>query len=157
MVGYKFSKNDWVTPFLVIFRSVREILLVTVFLEHPVMLLHGNGEKLILVAFLFLQIIFTIFGSYFICSVIWVASDVDNCFQWKSMLCSLFDPLLLFNDFNFISNFALFGLRICVGLISTYMRKTGNYLRIESRYKCKKEWKIVRRRGCYLYVALERG
>ena len=36
MVGYKFSKNDWVTPFLVIFRSVREILLVTVFLEHPV-------------------------------------------------------------------------------------------------------------------------
>ena len=36
MVGYKFSENDWVTPFLVIFRSVREILLVTVFLEHHV-------------------------------------------------------------------------------------------------------------------------
>ena len=36
MVGYKLSKNDWVTPFFVIFRSVREILLVTVFLEHPV-------------------------------------------------------------------------------------------------------------------------
>ena len=40
MVGYKLSKNDWVTPFFVIFRSVREILLVTVFLEHPVPLLH---------------------------------------------------------------------------------------------------------------------
>ena len=38
MVGYKLSKNDWVTPFFVIFRSVREILLVTVFLEHPVAL-----------------------------------------------------------------------------------------------------------------------
>ena len=37
MVGYKLSKNDWVTPFFVIFRSVREILLVTVFLEHPVL------------------------------------------------------------------------------------------------------------------------
>ena len=36
MVGYKLSNNDWVTPFFVIFRSVREILLVTVFLEHPV-------------------------------------------------------------------------------------------------------------------------
>ena len=36
MVGYKLSKNDWVTPFFVIFRSVREILLVTVFFEHPV-------------------------------------------------------------------------------------------------------------------------
>ena len=36
MVGYKLSKNDWVTPFLVIFRSVREKLLVTVFLDHPV-------------------------------------------------------------------------------------------------------------------------
>ena len=36
MVGYKFSKNDWVTPFFVIFRSVREILLVTVFCKHPV-------------------------------------------------------------------------------------------------------------------------
>ena len=38
MVGYKLSKNDWVTPFFVIFRSVREILLVTVFLEHPVLM-----------------------------------------------------------------------------------------------------------------------
>ena len=36
MVGYKLSKNDWVTPFFVIFRSVREKLLVTVFFEHPV-------------------------------------------------------------------------------------------------------------------------
>ena len=38
MVGYKLSKNDWVTPFFVIFRSVREILLVTVFCKHPVVL-----------------------------------------------------------------------------------------------------------------------
>ena len=37
MVGYKLSKNDWVTPFFVIFRSVREILLVTVFCKHPVL------------------------------------------------------------------------------------------------------------------------
>ena len=36
MVGYKLSKNDWVTPLFVIFRSVREKLLVTVFLEHPI-------------------------------------------------------------------------------------------------------------------------
>ena len=36
MVGYKLSKNDWVTPFFVIFRSVREKLLVTVFFDHPV-------------------------------------------------------------------------------------------------------------------------
>ena len=36
MVGYKLSKNDWVTPFFVIFRSVREIILVTVFFDHPV-------------------------------------------------------------------------------------------------------------------------
>ena len=36
MVGYKFSKIDWVTQFLVIFRSVKEKLLVTVFLDHPV-------------------------------------------------------------------------------------------------------------------------
>ena len=36
MVGYKLSKNDWVTPFFVISRSVREKLLVTVFCEHPV-------------------------------------------------------------------------------------------------------------------------
>ena len=36
MVGYKLSNNDWVTPFFVIFRSVREILLVTVFCKHPV-------------------------------------------------------------------------------------------------------------------------
>ena len=38
MVGYKLSKNDWVTPFFVIFRSVREKLLVTVFLDHPVII-----------------------------------------------------------------------------------------------------------------------
>ena len=36
MVGYKLSKNNWVTPSFVIFRSVREKLLVTVFPEHPV-------------------------------------------------------------------------------------------------------------------------
>ena len=42
MVGYKLSNNDWVTPFFVIFRSVREILLVTVFLEHPVMFTIGT-------------------------------------------------------------------------------------------------------------------
>ena len=42
MVGYKLSKNDWVTPFFVIFRSVREKLLVTVFFEHPV---HTNFEE----------------------------------------------------------------------------------------------------------------
>ena len=36
MVGYKLSKNDWVTPFFVTFRSVREKLLVTVFFEHPI-------------------------------------------------------------------------------------------------------------------------
>ena len=35
MVGYKLSKNDWVTPLFVIFRSVREKLLVTVSFEHP--------------------------------------------------------------------------------------------------------------------------
>ena len=38
MVGYKLPKNDWVTPFFVIFRSVREKLLVTVFFDHPVAL-----------------------------------------------------------------------------------------------------------------------
>ena len=36
MVGYKLSKNDLVAPFFVIFRSVREKLLVTVFFYHPV-------------------------------------------------------------------------------------------------------------------------
>ena len=36
MVGYKLSKNDWVTPFFVIFRSVREKFLVTVSFDHPV-------------------------------------------------------------------------------------------------------------------------
>ena len=42
MVGYKLSKNDWVKPFFVIFRSVREILLVTVFFDHPVYIsVHG--------------------------------------------------------------------------------------------------------------------
>ena len=39
MVGYKLSKNDWVTPFFVIFRSVGEKLLVTVSFDHPVPLL----------------------------------------------------------------------------------------------------------------------
>ena len=39
MVGYKLPKNDWVTPFFVIFRSVREKLLVTVFSDHPVSIL----------------------------------------------------------------------------------------------------------------------
>ena len=39
MVGYKLPKNDWVTPFFVIFRSVREKLLVTVFLDHPVLMI----------------------------------------------------------------------------------------------------------------------
>ena len=42
MVGYQLSKNDWVTPFFVIFRSVREILLVTVFLEHPVVIFFAD-------------------------------------------------------------------------------------------------------------------
>ena len=36
MAGYKLSKNDCVTPFFVIFRSLREKLLVTVFFDHPV-------------------------------------------------------------------------------------------------------------------------
>ena len=43
MVGYKLSKNDWVTPFFVIFRSVREILLVTVFCKHPVQVVIMTG------------------------------------------------------------------------------------------------------------------
>ena len=42
MVGYKLSKTDWVTPFFVIFRSVREKLLVTVFFDHPVL---GTDEQ----------------------------------------------------------------------------------------------------------------
>ena len=37
MVGYKLPKNDWVTPFFVIFRSVREKSLVTVSFDHPVL------------------------------------------------------------------------------------------------------------------------
>ena len=48
MVGYKLSKNDWVTPFFVIFRSVREKLLVTVSFDHPVdkvMVGLGSDEK----------------------------------------------------------------------------------------------------------------
>ena len=36
MVAYKLSKNGWVMPFFVIFRLVREKLLVTVALDHPV-------------------------------------------------------------------------------------------------------------------------
>ena len=39
MVAYKLSKNGWVMPFFVIFRLVREKLLVTVTLDHPV---HGQ-------------------------------------------------------------------------------------------------------------------
>ena len=46
MVGYKLSKNDWVTPFFVIFRSVREKLLVTVFLDHPVSVGKDKPQKL---------------------------------------------------------------------------------------------------------------
>ena len=42
MVGYKLSKNDLVAPFFVIFRSVREKLLVTVFFDHPVAPLPEN-------------------------------------------------------------------------------------------------------------------
>ena len=36
MVAYKLSENGWVMPFFVIFRLVREKLLVTVALDHPV-------------------------------------------------------------------------------------------------------------------------
>ena len=36
MVAYKLSKNGWVVPFFVIFRLAREKLLVTVALDHPV-------------------------------------------------------------------------------------------------------------------------
>ena len=36
MVAYKLSKNGWVMPFFVIFRLVREKLLVTVAFDHPV-------------------------------------------------------------------------------------------------------------------------
>ena len=42
MVGYKLSKNNWVTPSFVIFRSVREKLLVTVFFDHPVIAYNIN-------------------------------------------------------------------------------------------------------------------
>ena len=38
MVAYKLSKNGWVMPFFVIFRLAREKLLVTVALDHPVVL-----------------------------------------------------------------------------------------------------------------------
>ena len=38
MVAYKLSKNGWVMPFFVIFRLAREKLLVTVNLDHPVLL-----------------------------------------------------------------------------------------------------------------------
>ena len=44
MVGYKLSKNDWVTPFFVIFRSVRELLLVTVFCKHPVVYFNNQFD-----------------------------------------------------------------------------------------------------------------
>ena len=36
MAVYKLSKNHWVMPFFVIFRYVRDILLVTVAFDHPV-------------------------------------------------------------------------------------------------------------------------
>ena len=36
MVAYKLSKNGWVMLFFVIFRLAREKLLVTVTLDHPV-------------------------------------------------------------------------------------------------------------------------
>ena len=39
MVAYKLSKSGWVMPFFVIFRLVREKLLVTVVLDHPVILI----------------------------------------------------------------------------------------------------------------------
>ena len=42
MVGYKLSKNDLVAPFFVIFRSVREKLLVTVFFDHPVLIFEAS-------------------------------------------------------------------------------------------------------------------
>ena len=45
MVGYKLSKNDLVAPFFVIFRSVREKLLVTVFLDHPVTAVDNSFVK----------------------------------------------------------------------------------------------------------------
>ena len=38
MAAYKLSKNHWVMPFFVIFRYVRDILLVTVAFDHPVAL-----------------------------------------------------------------------------------------------------------------------
>ena len=47
MGAYKLSKNGWVMPFFVIFRLVREKLLVTVALDHPVpliMLVEGLPE-----------------------------------------------------------------------------------------------------------------
>ena len=34
--AYQLSKNDWVNPFLVFFRFVREKLFVTVAFDHPV-------------------------------------------------------------------------------------------------------------------------
>ena len=46
MVGYKLSKNDWVTPFFVIFRSVREKLLVTVSFDHPVSLTDSKNSMI---------------------------------------------------------------------------------------------------------------
>ena len=63
MVGYKLSKNDWVTPFFVIFRSVREILLVTVFCKHPVVCCSSSFSWIwssITIIFVFNMIIITI-------------------------------------------------------------------------------------------------
>ena len=54
MVGYKLSKNDLVAPFFVIFRSVREKLLVTVFFDHPVscLVLHVSWGSVAVITFL---------------------------------------------------------------------------------------------------------
>ena len=40
MAAYKLSKNHWVMPFFVIFRYDRDILLVTVAFDHPVLTLY---------------------------------------------------------------------------------------------------------------------
>ena len=49
MVAYMLSKNGWVMPFFVIFRLAREKLLVTVALDHPVLIevqtVEGSGAE----------------------------------------------------------------------------------------------------------------
>ena len=64
MVGYKLSKNDWVTPFFVIFRSVREKLLVTVSFDHPVIIIHRIRFR-VLRSMLQFEVSDT-FGMYFV-------------------------------------------------------------------------------------------